>query len=231
MKRNPHAFGRASVIGGATLCLTLGLAAPAQAQSAGSWLVRGGLTSVMPKVKSGELSAPSVPDTRIDVTADTVVGGGVSYMLTDHVSVDLPLALPIRSRIQGDGAIAGSGDIGYTKSLPATVFLQYRFGPTDWHCRPYVGAGPTYAYFMETTGNGTLTGLTNPGGEPTTMKIQNKLGFTVQAGVSVSLGPRVFVDLMVGKTKLKTRSTLSTGQTIDVRLDPVSTGVYLGYRF
>jgi outer membrane protein len=36
---------------------------------------------------------------------------------------------------------------------------------------------------------------------------------------------------MVAKTKLKTTSTLSTGQSIDVTLDPVTYGLYVGHRF
>ncbi len=223
-----HTKHIALAAGALALAATTGAA---QAQSAGSWLVRGGLTTVAPKVKSGELSAPTVPNTRVDVTPDTVWGGGVTYMVTDHVSVDLPLALPLHNRIVGDGAIQGSGDIARTKALPATLFAQYRLLDAGSTVRPYVGAGLTYAYFFETTTNNTLTSLTNPGGEPTTMKIRNKLGFTVQAGLTAALGERWFVDLMVAKTKLKTTSKLSTGQTIDVTLDPLTTGFYIGYRY
>ena len=73
--------------------------------------------------------------------------------------------------------------------------------------------------------------MTNPGGSPTTLKINNKLGFTVQAGVSVKLDEHWFYDVNVLATKLKTKATLSTGQTIDVKLDPITVGAYLGYRF
>ncbi len=203
----------------------------AHAQSKGQWMARGGLLNVTPQVNSGDLSTPSEPHTTIDVSGDTVLAGGVTYMLTDHWSVDVPLALPIRGRIKGDGAIAGTGEIAHTDSYPVTVFMQYRFGPAVSKCRPYLGFGPTYAYFDRTTGNGTLTALTNPGGEPTTLKIDNKLTFTVQAGVSVQFKDRWFYDLSLMWTKLKTRSTLSTGQKIDVTLDPVAVGAYIGYRF
>ncbi len=212
---------------GAALCSAL----PAQAQSQGQWLFRGGFTSVKPQVKSGELSAPTVPDTRIDVTPDTVIGGGVSYMLTDNFSVDLPLAMPVHSRIMGDGAIKSSGEIGHTKALPATAFAQYRFGSPSSSIRPYLGAGPTFAYFFGTTGNGALTGLTNTGSASTTLKIKNKLGLTAQVGATAALSDRWFVDAVAYKTWLKTTSTLSTGQTIDVKLDPVTVGLYVGYRY
>jgi outer membrane protein len=212
---------------GAALCASL----PAHAQSKGDWLIRAGLTSVNPQVKSGDLSAPTVPGTKIDVTASTVVGGGISYMLTDNWSVDLPLAVFLENKIKGDGAIKGSGQIGSTKSIPATLFGQYRFGEANATWRPYVGAGPTYAKFTETTGNGTLTALTNPGGPGTSLKIKDKLGYSIEAGITYAFSPKCFADLTVIKTKLKTTSTLSTGQTIDVTLDPVTVGFYVGFKY
>jgi outer membrane protein len=211
----------------ATLCAAL----PAHAQSKGEWLFRAGLTKVMPQVKSGELTAPTPPDTRIDVTESTVVGGGITYMLTDNWSVDLPLAMPLQSKIKGDGAIKGSGEIGHAKAAPATLFGQYRFGESNDKWRPYVGAGPTFASFFEETGNGTLTALTNPGGPPTNLRIKDKLGFSLQAGLTMALSPKYFAEVTLIKTFLKTTSTLSTGQTIDVKLDPVAVGFYVGYRY
>jgi len=203
----------------------------AQAQQAGSWLLRAGVTSVMPQVKSGELSAPAPPDTRIDADSSTVLGGGVSYMVTDHWSVDIPLALPFKNKIQGAGAIAGAGEIGEVQVVPTTAFAQYRFKEASATWRPYVGAGLTYANFFKEQGNGTLTGLTNPGGSPTTLKLKDKLAASVQVGLTWNVAPRVFVEGLVGYTFLRTKATLSTGQTIDVRLNPVSLGLYVGYRY
>jgi outer membrane protein len=45
------------------------------------------------------------------------------------------------------------------------------------------------------------------------------------------LKDRWFVDASVVKTYLKTTSHLSTGQSIDHRLDPLSASVSLGYRY
>jgi outer membrane protein len=210
---------------------TLGASVPALAQSQGDILVRIGLTDVTPKVQSGALSAPTLPNTRIDVTGDTVMGGGVTYMLTDHWSIDLPLALPLRNRIKGADAIGGSGEIGYTQTLPATLFGQYRFLDATSRWRPYVGLGLTYASFYGETGNDTLTGLTNPGGPPTGLRIKDKFALTAQAGLTYAFSPRCFLEFMAAKTKLKTRSTLSTGQTIDVTLDPLTMGLYLGWKY
>jgi outer membrane protein len=211
----------------AALCAAL----PAQAQSQGDILVRIGITDVTPKVKSGALSAPTLPNTRIDVTGDTVMGGGVTYMLTDNWSVDLPLALPLHNRIKGADAIGGSGQIGSTKALPATLFGQYRFLDSGAKWRPYVGLGLTYASFFEETGNNTLTGLTNPGGAPTGLRIKDKFALTEQVGLTYAFSPKCFAEFMAAKTQLKTRSTLTTGQTIDTTLDPVTMGLYVGFKY
>ena len=95
--------------------------------------------------------------------------------------------------------------------------------------RPYLGAGMTYAKVYHETGTGTLSGLT--GGAPTTLSADSKLALTVQAGASFALNERWFLDAMVAKTFLKTRTTLSTGQTIDTKIDPVTLSVAIGYRF
>ena len=57
----------------------------------------------------------------------TQLSGGITYMVTEHLAVDLPVALPFRHDLVGAGAIAGVGKIGDVKVLPITVFGQYRF--------------------------------------------------------------------------------------------------------
>ncbi|MEY2839699.1 MAG: hypothetical protein RJB60_1998, partial [Pseudomonadota bacterium] len=184
----------------AVLCLAACAASSvAQAQSAGTILGRIGVTSIMPQVQSGDLTKPSPPGTRIDVSNATGVGGGVTYIVNDHWSIDLPLGLPYESKIKGDGAIAGSGEIGKAKVLPVTVFGQYRFMEASARVRPYVGLGLTYANFMREQGNGTLTGLLNPGGTPVTLKIDDKWALTPQVGVTAFVTPTIFVEAMVAK--------------------------------
>lgn len=204
-------------------------ATAAQAQSAGNWSVRVGATHIAPSVTSGDLSPPSFAGTKADVDSATQLTGGVTYMLTNHVALDLPLALPFRHDITGDGAIAGVGKLGETKALPASLFVQYRFGEPTAAVRPYVGFGPTYARFFRERGTNTLSALT--GGNPTTLSIDSKLVPTVQVGTTIALKDRWFLDVMAAKTFLKTRTTLSTGQTLDIRLNPTTVAVSLGYRY
>lgn len=123
-------------LAGAVAALALTLSGGAQAQTAGSWLVRAGATQISPQVTSGDLSAPSFTGTKVDVRADTQLAGGITYMLTDHWAVDVPLALPFKHDVIGAGAIAGVGKIGEVKVLPMTVFAQYRFLEANARVRP-----------------------------------------------------------------------------------------------
>ena len=212
MKTNTSILG----IAGAVLLATAGLA---QAQTAGSWLLRGGVTHISPDVSSGNLTAPSFT-------------GGITYMVTNHWAVDVPLALPFKHDTVGAGAIAGVGKIGEVKALPITVFAQYRFLEADAKVRPYVGLGLTYAKFFKERGTAALTGLT--GGtpaNPTLLSAESGFGLTPQIGVNIALNDRWFVDLAYYKTFVKTRNTLSTGQHIDVKLNPNVFTVGVGYRF
>jgi outer membrane protein len=146
------------------VALALVAGSAAQAQSAGTWMARVGATGIYPQVSSGDLSPPAWPNTQTDVSSDWSLGGGITYMITDNWSVDVPLALPFTHTLTGAGAIAGVGTIGTTKALPATLFAQYRFGDAKAAFRPYLGAGLTYAYFYDENATNTLNALS--GGTP-----------------------------------------------------------------
>lgn len=212
--------------------LALVAAATAQAQSAGSLMARIGVTQISPSVTSGDLTPPAFAGTKANVGSNAQLGGGVTYMVTNNWAIDLPLALPFKHEITGAGAIAGVGKIGEVKALPISLFAQYRFGEASAKFRPYVGAGPTYARFFKARGTNTLTALT--GGtpaNPTTLSVESKLVPTLQLGATVALNERWFLDAMVAKTWLKTRNTLSTGQTLDVKLNPTTFALAIGYRY
>ena len=202
------------------------------AQTAGTWLARAGATRISPDVRSGNLSAPSFAGTQADIGNATSLSGGVTYMLSDHVSIDLPLALPFKHDIVGAGAIANVGKIGETKALPATLLAQYRFLSPTSAFRPYAGAGLTYAKFFSERSTAALSGLT--GGtpaNPTTLSVESKFAPTFQVGATMAISDRWAINASYSFTKLKTRTTLSAGQTLDARLDPSALSVDLVYRF
>ncbi len=96
----------------------LTLSASVQAQSQGSWLVRGGIMQLAPQVTSGDLSAPSLPGAKTAVSNSTQLAGGVTYMWSNNLAIDLPLALPFKHDLYGAGTISGVGKIGDNKVIP-----------------------------------------------------------------------------------------------------------------
>ncbi|MBV8605664.1 MAG: OmpW family protein [Pelomonas sp.] len=207
-------------------------AGSAAAQSAGSYIVRLGATHIGPEVKSGDLSAPSFPGTTIDVGGNTALTGGITYMWTDHISIDLPLGLAFKNKVTGTGAIQGVGELATVRALPATLLGQYRFGEATSRFRPYVGAGAVYAYFYHADSTAALSGLT--GGtpsNPTLMRMDSSAGPALQIGASYQVANRWSVDFNLIQTFLKTTGHLSTGQNIDVTLNPLAAQVAVGYRF
>ncbi len=201
------------------------------AQHAGTWSASVGITKLAPDVSSGDLSAPSFIGTKVDVNSNTALTGALNYAYSDHWVVHLPLGLGFKHKVSGAGAIAGAGVIATTKALPITLVGQYRFSAPDALFRPYVGAGLTYANFYDETGTGTLTALTNPGGSATTVRFQDKLAPTIQLGATYNLNAKWYLDASYTKTLLKTRATLSTGQHIDVKLNPSGYTLQVGYKF
>jgi outer membrane protein len=219
-----------STLAAVAALMVLGLPA-AQAQTAGTWMVKAGLNRIAPQVTSGNLSAPGLPGTKIDVQeADSLIVTG-TYMITSHWSAEFFAGLPYEHDVTGDGAIRGVGRIGTVKQISPTVIAQYRFGEPAARFRPYVGLGLTYAYFYGEEGSGALTALTNPGGRPTQMSVDSAFGLSPQIGASFWLTPKWFLDVSVIKTYLKTTSHLSSGQSIDTKLDPLSVGLSIGYRY
>lgn len=208
------------------------VAGSAFAQSAGSIVVYGGAAQIKPQVDSGDLTAPSLPGTKVDVKKATSFVGGITYYWTDNISIDLPIAAPFKHDIVGAGAIEGVGKLGTVKSLPMTLLGQYRFGEANSMFRPFVGAGVTYGYFYKPRATATLSGIT--GGtpsNPTTLKMKSRLGATLELGAAYNITHDWSASLSVTKTFIKTTGSLSTGQTIETTLDPVSIKFGVGYRF
>lgn len=210
--------------------MSVATAASAQ-QTAGTWLGTLGMNKITPKVDSGDVSAPALPGTKADVEPDTKPRFAIAYMLTDNWSAELDLGVPYKHDLIGAGSIEGTGKLGDSMVLPPTAFIQYRFMPANATFRPYVGLGLTYAMFIKERGSGQLTSILNTGGPGATYKLDDKAGVSAQIGATWRIDDNWFLDATVIKTKLKTKVHFSTGQTQNVRLDPVAASISIGYNF
>lgn len=204
----------------------------AAAQGAGSWLLRGGATTIQPQVQSGDLSTPSTPRSQADLESDTQATAGITYMITDRWALDLPLSAGFKHDLVGAGALAGVGRLAEVKLLPISLMLQWRFGEADAALRPYLGLGPTYARFYGSRSTAALSAITGGSpARPTTLEIESKWTASVQLGAAWRVAPRWQIDAAVSHTPLKTEGRLSTGQTLPMKLDPLSLSLGLAYRF
>ncbi len=213
------------------LATTLGMSNYACAQSAKQWAVSLGAKRISPVVDSGFLTSPTEPGVQTDAGPDTQPVVTITRMLTNHISVESYIAPPYKVKQSGAGTLEGTGVVGTVETLPATVLLQYRFLDPKAHFRPYLGAGISYAYFLKERGSAQLTALSNTGGPPTTFKVENAWGTTFQVGFTLTLTEKWFADVSFTKSFVKNTTRFSTGQTIDVKLDPVSSSLAIGYRF
>lgn len=219
-----------TAIVGAIGTISLGVSVSAQAQSAGQILGRIGVTHVAPDSSSSNLTSAPL-GSQVTVGSATQVSGGITYMVTDNVAIDVPLSLPFKHQINGAGSfLGGAGKVAETKALPITVLGQYRFGAANAQFRPYLGAGVAYEMFFKERSTALLSAAT--GGtpnNPTTVKFDDKFGVALQAGISVNISSKWFVDANVIYSPLKTRGNLSTGQTINVKLNPTVLSFSVGY--
>ena len=152
------------------------------------------------------------------------------YMFSDHVSAEFGFGVPPKLDIEGRGTIEQAGKIADAKVLSPILVFQYRFGRPDAVFRPYVGLGATYTKYLSVTTTPVLSMLTNPGGV-TTATIDNAWGAVAQIGATYKLNKHWFVDASIGPTRVKTTAHLSTGQSVDVKIDPVLVNLGVGYRF
>ncbi len=220
-------FAQVSIV--AAACL--GAIGSANAQRAGSITIEGGITTLTPKVTSGDLSAPAFPNSKSDVKADTQLTGAVNYSMTDNIVFSLPVGAGFKHDIVGAARIEALGKIGEVKALPITLLAQYRFGAAEATIRPYVGVGATYAKFYGTKGTAALTALTAPGSAGTTLTIDSKFAGSLQVGAVFNVNSKIYLNANAIKTFLSTRTNLSSGQFIDAKIDPLALTFAIGTKF
>jgi outer membrane protein len=216
----------------AALLVSLTLTAlPGLAQTAGSWQWKLGINTIRPSVSGGALTAPSLPNTLLDVRPASSLIASATYFYTDHFSVEAFAGLPYEHDVVGAGSVAGAGKLGTVKQVSPTVMAQYRLGGPQATLRPYLGLGVSYAYFYGEKGSGALTALTNPGSTATRLSVDAAWGVTAQLGATIQIGKGWQLDAAVLKTQLKTTARLSTGQTSSPRLDPLAANLSIGRAF
>lgn len=222
MKRN-------ITLAAAALVLTLasGAAGGAMAQTSsdwqvarkGDWLVTGRVTQVSSGADDAITTAAGADSgLNVEVGDDIMPTLGITYFLTDHVSVEAILgATRHEIRAQGPGVDVA---VHETWVLPPVVTLQYRPAP-EARVSPYVGAGVNYMLFFE--------GEDRNGFE---VELEDGFGYALQAGADVALTGPWTLNLDVKKVWFDTEATVNGGALeSDVALDPWVVSLGVGRKF
>lgn len=186
----------------------------------GNFLVRVQGTVVDPD-SSADVFAAGVPLAGADAEVDTEVLPTLTltYFLNKNLAIELFCCFA-KLEAEGKGVI-NNVDLGDFWVFPPALTLQYHFDNFGAF-KPYVGAGVQYIHFFS-------EGSSDLGAK---IDLDDALGFTLQAGVDISLGGGWYLNADVKKTWIDTDASWgNTGITADVDVDPWIYSIGLGYRF
>jgi len=205
-------------------------AAPALALEAGDILVRLRGIGVIPTANSDGIQS-DLTTSGLEAQPVGVPELDFTYMVTNNIGLELILATSPHD-LDFTGVQSGIGKGGTVWLLPPTLLLQYHF-MADQSIRPYVGAGVnlTIAY-----GEDASQSLVNALGGPTNLKVDNSIGWAVQAGVDIDLDDRWFLNFDIKYVAISvdvaiTTPATSTTRTTTLDINPVIVGAGIGYRF
>jgi outer membrane protein len=190
----------------------------------GYFMVRALVTGVLPDADASVYAGGArIPGANAEVSDEVIPATTLTYFFNDNLAVELFCCFA-KHEINGTGAIAGLGEIADTWIFPPALTAQYHFNK-DGKFKPYVGAGLQYiAFFDEGVGQNRLGA--------TSVDIDDAVGFTLQAGLDISMGNGWYLNADVKKTWLDTEiSWNGTGVRADADLDPWIVSAGFGYRF
>jgi outer membrane protein len=153
----------------------------------------------------------------------------LQYFATDHISIETIAGLS-QHDVDGRGALAGTELVADVKVLPTTLTVKYHFGK-DGSIRPYLGAGPSYFIFIDEKSGSTTKAM-----GANRVKIGDKLGFALQAGVDLPLNSKnLFASLDAKRYFMRPTASWSVdgAEVLKTRqhLDPWLISAGFGFRF
>lgn len=221
---------------GTAVALSAGvMSLPAVAYEPGDMLVRFGAVHVAPNESSGSLRHNGTPltGTKATVSDDTQFGISFTYLINQHVGVELLGATPFKHEVKVKGLEAATGlpdgKLADVKHLPPTVSLQYYPMGAGAKWQPYVGLGLNHTFFFDEklTGERKAVGFDK-------LKLKSSTGLTGQVGIDVALTERVFVNAAAWYMGIDTKASAKLGDNdvnVDVQIDPMVYMLGLGLKF
>ncbi len=209
----------------------IGAALPASAGSEnGNVMVRVLGTVVDPDTSATVKAGGTVlPGADADVSTEVIPALTLSYFFNPNIALELFCCFA-KHDIKGEGSIAGLKEIADTWIFPPALTLQYHVTSLGAF-KPYAGVGLQYINFFDTGKGDNLLGAQK-------VSIDDAVGFTLQAGLDLSLGNGWYLNADVKKTWLDTTITWHRNAALgglnvkgDADLDPWIFSGGLGYRF
>ncbi len=214
------------------------------AHEKGDIILRAGPILVEPREESSSIRVNSpdlgyVAGAEVGVDNNIQLGLTGTYMLTDHIGVEVLAATPFSHDIYAAGAIAGVGKLGSTKHLPPTVSVQYYLPFPEEKFQPYIGAGLNYTIFFQEDTTSTLTDavgvLASIAETPvagvvatsTDLELDDSIGAALQFGFDYAItdkfginGAAWWIDIDTEATVTAETNAGTVKATTDVKIDP-----------
>ncbi|MGB1236761.1 MAG: OmpW/AlkL family protein [Pseudomonadales bacterium] len=181
-----------------------------RAHQSGDLIVRAGLASVQPN----DSASGTLGSLNAGVKSNSQLGLTATYMLSDHLGLELLAATPFTHDITSNGSV-----IGETKQLPPTLSVQYYPMQASSAYQPYVGVGVNYtAFFEEQSSLGNL-------------ELDDSWGASVQAGIDYHISDNVLLNAAVWYIDIDTDAKLNGNSVGTVSVDPWVYMIGVGYKF
>ena len=184
----------------------------------------GGL--VDPTVGESSVSSTAtgkIPGGKVTVDDNTQLGLTLSYMIRDHIGVELLAATPFKHEVGLKGLGALDGKLATIEQLPPTLSLQYFPLDSSSKWQPYIGAGINYTTFFSEDTTGALDGLD--------LELKDSWGLAAHAGLDFAVGDKGALRVDVRWIDIDADVKLEGAGIGTANIDPLAYGVTWVFRY
>lgn len=222
------------LIASATAIASIGLSSNLMAYESGDFVIRAGLTSVIPDDSSGNVTVTDLGgDTGMQVSVgnNTQLGLNFVYFFNQNLAIELLAATPFNHSIDLENSALGLGDgaLAETNHLPPTLSILYYVSTSNSAFQPYIGLGINYTIFFEESFDSArqTQGFNS-------LELDDSLGLSAQLGFDYTLSDNWSLNTSVRYIDIETSAEFKVGNSaakVDVDIDPWVYTLAFGYKF
>lgn len=203
---NKHRFLTAALLASGGLLAAQG----ALASQAGDVFVRAGIAQADVKSNNGDLTDDNL---RLNVSSERGFYYSAGYHFTDTVGIELSG----QEKVEHDLSLAG-GAIGSVDRLPVNLLVNYYpLGGMESRVQPYAGVGLNYTRFS--------------GEELEGLDVRRSYGAIGQVGVDLAVAQGFMLNGFASYADVSSSVRLNGDDIGEARIDPVTIGGGITYRF